>query len=180
VVINPTYDGLAFDARHGVLTEVFMPAVHEPAPVAVCESLLARVPPDFVERATFIDVGSGMGRVVLLAAQYPYRRVVGVERRGHLFATSRENIAIATGLVRETDRVDLINCDITEYAWPAGDLAIFMFNPFGPELVRDTLVRALESRSGRDHLKLLFYPTAYAPACARIETITLPNEEDVP
>jgi predicted RNA methylase len=181
LIVKPTvmFDGSAFDAQHGVLTEIFIPAVHEPTPVAVCEFLLARVPTDFVKRATFVDVGSGMGRVVLLAAQYAYRRVVGVERRRRLFATSRENIAIATGLVRKTGRLDLINCDITEYAWPAGDLVIFMFNPFGPELVRDTLARALESRTDRDRVKLLFHPTAYAPSCVRIETISLPNKEDV-
>ena len=41
---------------------------------------------------TFIDVGSGKGRVLLMAAEYPFRRVLGVELLPALHRVAQANI----------------------------------------------------------------------------------------
>jgi hypothetical protein len=84
--------GQRFDAEHGVTTEalVFLgeldpeaigPSLehathYEPTPVAQANALLdaSPLPP---ERATFVDLGAGMGRIVLLAARRPFHAVIG-------------------------------------------------------------------------------------------------------
>lgn len=44
----------------------------------------------------FLDVGAGKGRAMLVAAEFPFREVVGVELNPSLVATARSNIASAT------------------------------------------------------------------------------------
>ena len=41
---------------------------------------------------TFLDIGSGKGRALLLAAEYPFRRIVGVELMPELNSMAEENI----------------------------------------------------------------------------------------
>ncbi len=41
----------------------------------------------------FVDFGSGMGRILLLAVQYPFRRVVGVELSEELNEIAKANVA---------------------------------------------------------------------------------------
>ena len=45
-----------------------------------------------IEEVSFIDVGAGMGRAVLLAAELPFRRVVGVELNPTLARIARKNL----------------------------------------------------------------------------------------
>ena len=44
------------------------------------------------EDFTFIDVGSGKGRVLLMAADYPFRRILGIELLADLHRVAQENI----------------------------------------------------------------------------------------
>jgi SAM-dependent methyltransferase len=144
--------GQRFDAEHGVTTEalVFLgeldpdaigPSLefathYEPTPVAQAEALLD-ASPLAPERATFVDLGAGMGRVVLLAARRPFRAVLGVEVSPALVEIARENLATVRDPLRAARDVKILVADAAEYAFPRGDLVIFMYNPFrGPVLDR--------------------------------------------
>src|SRR5438105_15577545 len=48
---------------------------------------------DVDERDVFVDIGSGMGRVVLMAARRPFKRVIGIERSAELVEVARMNLA---------------------------------------------------------------------------------------
>ncbi len=144
--------GQRFDAEHGVTTEalVFLgeldpdaigPSLeyathYEPAPIAQANALLdaSPLPP---ELATFVDLGGGMGRVVLLAARRPFRAVIGVEISPALVEIARENLATVRDPLRVAPDVKIVGADASSYAFPRGDLVIFMYNPFrGPVLDR--------------------------------------------
>ena len=45
-----------------------------------------------VERTAFVDIGAGKGRAMLLAAEMPFRRIVGVELHPQLAAVARRNL----------------------------------------------------------------------------------------
>jgi len=110
-----------------------------------------------VEDFTFIDVGAGMGRAVLLASELPFRRVVGIELNPALARIARKNIAgwRATGRVHAPTR--LICADAAEHALPNGPTLMFLFNPFGPTVMRRLMARiaARDARSA-GHLDLLY------------------------
>ena len=46
---------------------------------------------DFQE-FTFIDIGSGKGRVLMMAADYPFRRILGIELLPDLHRAAQENL----------------------------------------------------------------------------------------
>lgn len=79
-----------------------------------------------------VDLGSGKGRVLLVAQEFPFKRIVGVEWSGELHAIAQTNVAIAavSGQVPDA-RFELLQMDAAAYAFPTEPLVVFLFNPFG-------------------------------------------------
>ncbi len=152
--------GLRFDAQYGVTTEalVFLGSLdpeaigpslrdathYEATPVGDLANLLAAVPLP-LERASFVDLGSGMGRVVLLATAYPFRQIVGVEISPALHEVALENMAAFAGRRRCRD-VRLVCADALRFPFPRGELIAYLFNPFRGAVL-DAVVRRLAQRS---------------------------------
>jgi SAM-dependent methyltransferase len=76
----------------------------------------------------FVDIGSGKGRAVLLAAEHPFRRVIGVEISPLLHAIALRNVARARR--RACLNVELVLTDATEWKVPDDVTVLFFFNPF--------------------------------------------------
>ncbi len=144
--------GQRFDAEHRVTTEALLflgeldpdaigPSLehathYEPTPVAQAEALLD-ASPLAPERATFVDLGAGMGRAVLLAARRAFRAVIGVEISPALVEIARENLTTVRDPRRVARDMKIVAADAAEYDFPRGDLVVFMYNPFhGPVFER--------------------------------------------
>lgn len=82
------------------------------------------------ERDVFVDFGSGKGRAVLVAAQQPFRRVIGVELSPQLAEISRRNLALARPhLLCDDVRIETLGADRFEI--PADATLLYFYNPFG-------------------------------------------------
>ncbi len=79
----------------------------------------------------FVDLGSGKGRVLLVAQAFPFKRIVGVEWSGELTAVARSNIAVAAAGGTPDGRFELLQMDAGVYDFPIAPLVLFLFNPFG-------------------------------------------------
>lgn len=79
----------------------------------------------------FVDFGSGKGRIVLLAAARPFRRVVGVEFAELLHELALRNVAAAG-----CRNVELVRADATQWSVPDDATVLFFFNPFEGEILR--------------------------------------------
>lgn len=102
---------------------------------------------------SFVDLGCGKGRTLILAAQRPFKRVIGVELSPDHSKIARQNVerylASKHPVACRDVRVDCANA--TEYAFPEGDLFVYMYSPFQVPVLRtvaDNLVR-LQAESGR-------------------------------
>jgi SAM-dependent methyltransferase len=102
-----------------------------------------------LEEVSFIDVGAGMGRAILLAAELPFRQVVGVELNPTLVRIARKNLATwrASGRVRAQMRV--VCRDAVEFRLPDGPCLAFLFNPFGAPVMRRLLTAWKKSLAER-------------------------------
>jgi SAM-dependent methyltransferase len=89
--------------------------------------------------ASFVDVGAGMGRAMLLAAQMPFRQVVGVELNPTLARIARRNLAIWRASERARAPMKVICGDAAEFQLPVGPCLAFLFNPFGASVMRRVL-----------------------------------------
>jgi len=96
----------------------------------------------------FIDLGSGKGRTLLLAADYPFRRIVGVELLPSLHRIAEENIHAYKSESQKCFVIESICGDATEFPLPGFSsrnppLVIYLFNPF-PEAGLRRFVAGLE------------------------------------
>jgi SAM-dependent methyltransferase len=135
-------------AYYGVAPSVFASLVRRWAGTLVCEP---------IEEFSFVDLGAGMGRAVLLAAEMPFRQVIGVELNPTLARIARRNLAIwrRTGRARTTAR---ICCrDAAEFALPAGPCLIFLFNPFAAAVLRRVVGGVTTGRSSANRRRDFLY-----------------------
>ena len=89
---------------------------------------------------TFIDFGSGKGRALLLASEFPFRKVMGVEYCRPLNQIARENVQRFPAAVRRCTEIEVVDADAAEYAIPGGPLMLFFYHPFA-EPVMDKVAR---------------------------------------
>jgi SAM-dependent methyltransferase len=94
---------------------------------------MSLVPPPF-DDWSFLDIGSGKGRVILLGMGYPFRRVMGVELSPGLHAIAQANLRRYRG-PRRCRSVELICGDATAVPLPPGDVVIYFYNSFHGELL---------------------------------------------
>lgn len=93
---------------------------------------------------TFLDLGSGKGRALLLAAEYPFCRVMGIELLPELNSIAEENIRKFSGEKRACREIHALCADATAFSFPADPLVILLFNPL-PEAGLKKLVGNLEA-----------------------------------
>lgn len=100
-----------------------------------------RVGPDDV----FLDIGSGMGRVVFQAAvHYPFRRVVGVELSEELTRVAKENIGRNRHRL-QCAQIELLVADMLDYDLPDDVTVIFFNNTVGGDLFAVAVEKILAS-----------------------------------
>jgi hypothetical protein len=90
---------------------------------------------------TFIDLGSGKGRVLLMASDYPFKRIIGVEFMPELHRAAEENV---TGYFNDRQRcrqIETICMDARDFQFPDGPLVVYLFNPFS----ESTFAQVLEN-----------------------------------
>jgi SAM-dependent methyltransferase len=114
-------------------------------------------PAGTIDQFTFVDIGAGMGRAVLLASEFPFRSVIGVELNPRLARIARKNVAHwkAAGLACAPVRV--VCRDAVEFKIPPGPCVAFMFNPFGGPIMRRLLKTWSQTLARReDQLDILY------------------------
>lgn len=129
-----------FDRIHGIDTEGIVPrwkfgnvgpnlfhaVQYAPTKPYKFYELIDSLPIDY-SQFTFIDIGSGKGRALLLAQKYRFRYIIGVEFSSILCEIARRNL---------NSIAEIICTDATQYIFPLEPLVIYMCNPFDAELMK--------------------------------------------
>ena len=79
---------------------------------------------------TFVDLGSGKGRTLLMASDYPFRRILGVELLPSLNGIAQQNLEKYQSESQKCFAIESICADATTFVLPAVALIIYLFNPF--------------------------------------------------
>jgi SAM-dependent methyltransferase len=104
----------------------------------------------------FLDIGSGKGRAVLLAAAYPFRRVIGVELSTQLVDIAQDNVDRRRAMLRCKDVV-LVNADAVEYDIPDDVTVVFMNNPLHGASFAAVVEHVLDSYDRRPRTMRIVY-----------------------
>ena len=92
---------------------------------------------------TFLDLGSGKGRTLLMASDYPFRRIIGVELLPAFDRIAQENLHRYVNESRKCFTVETVCADATTFPLPDVPLVVYLFNPF-PESGLRRVVASLE------------------------------------
>ena len=117
---------------------------YQPIPPQEFRQLMSALPIDF-SQFTFIDIGSGKGRALLLAAEYGFRRIIGIEWLPELDRIARINIEKLQENRTLTANIELICMDVTKFVFPAEPTLVFLFNPLPESSLRKLLWNVEES-----------------------------------
>ena len=102
----------------------------------------------------FIDLGSGKGRTLLMAADYPFRRIVGVELLPELHRIAEENLRKYKSETQKCFVLQSICADASEFQFPDEPIVLYLFNPLLEAGLR-RVVANLE-QSLREHPRPIF------------------------
>ena len=100
---------------------------------------------EVVQGDVFIDFGSGKGRVLLEAARYPFKRVIGVEISAELNRTAAANIQRVREAGTSGSTIELVTADAVDYEIPDDVTIAYFYNPFRGRAFHTVIERLLES-----------------------------------
>jgi SAM-dependent methyltransferase len=126
---------------------------YQPTDPALFHEIVAKLEIDF-RQFVFVDIGCGKGRVLLMAADYPFRRVIGIELLPDLYRVAEENIRKYKSQSQHCFSIETICGDARDFVFPAEPLVLYLFNPL-PEAGLDLLLANLE-RSLTEKLRPVF------------------------
>jgi SAM-dependent methyltransferase len=163
-----------FDQRHGTDTSGLIPgtviargtqakveeltAYYGVAPSilhGLLDIWLQRTSPQPIENTVFLDVGAGKGRAMLLASQFPFLRVEGVELNADLARIASANIALwqQDAAAEPLAPLRLYHADATTHPLPAEPTLAFLFHPFELPILRRFLKHVERCRTPESKAK---------------------------
>jgi hypothetical protein len=155
----------AFDQEHGVDTDgeyegwTYLSDLEIPSTNWIHGNNYAAIEPKRFERViasldirfedyTFVDFGSGKGRALLLASEFPFKRIVGLEFSPQLHAIAENNICRYRSATQKCTNLQSLNLDFVDFMLPAQPLILFFFDP-----CRVPILAAIMTRIGQSLLE---------------------------
>jgi hypothetical protein len=123
---------------------------HHPKIIRAGLAALEIRPEDF----TFIDFGCGKGRVLLVASEFPFRRIVGLEFAPSLAETATRNLRNYRGRGQKCSAIEVVTVDATEYALTPEPQVLYFYSPFSRSVL-DRIVQNIEDSLRRSPRELL-------------------------
>jgi len=105
----------------------------------------------------FVDYGSGKGRALLLASNYPFRRITGIEFSPELHRTALGNIALYRNPAQRCFGIRSVCADAAGFEPPEVPCILFFYDPFGERLMSAVLDRIGDSLTRRPRELFLVY-----------------------
>ncbi|MCH6584973.1 MAG: class I SAM-dependent methyltransferase [Proteobacteria bacterium] len=117
---------------------------YEPSPYHITTKIIQELSIDHT-RFSFLDFGSGKGRVLLIASQLPFKSVIGIEFSRELCEVAKDNIAKFPPSKCAASWVECVHTDVMEYRLPGNPLVCYFYNPFDQVIMEVVVGRLVES-----------------------------------
>jgi SAM-dependent methyltransferase len=134
--VDTTWSNLALGTR---MRELLTGRGYQPSDPLTFHQIMTQLPIDCAA-FTFLDLGSGKGRALLMASDYPFRRIIGVELLPELHAIAQDNVRRYSNPQQQCHSFELHCGDARSFPLPPEPLVIFLFDPFPEEILREVIV----------------------------------------
>jgi SAM-dependent methyltransferase len=148
------------ELRSGHRNDVFNTAYYGMAPSRfqwVMEHWIGDQTHAALEDSSFVDLGCGKGRAVMMASEFGFREVVGVELHAGLAGIAEANVALWTAAGRAVCPVRIVCGDATEFVFPDGACLVYLFHPFTAPVLKRLIERIEVDFAGRPGMLDLIY-----------------------
>jgi hypothetical protein len=112
---------------------------------AVMEKWVAAPPERPIESYTFIDIGSGKGRAMMLATAYPFAEIIGVEMNHSLTQIAATNLEKWHAANPTAPPTRVVCQDALTFEFPTTPCLIYLYNPFAEPVLRQLIERVEQS-----------------------------------
>lgn len=144
---------IAFDREHAVETAGEIPletagvplrdvargnGIYRPLTEKLFRAAIASIGID-AAKFTFVDIGSGKGKVLFMAAEHPFKRIVGIEYAGGLHQVAVRNVASYRSKTQQCRAIEPVHADALQYPLPEGPLLLFIFNALAKQIMSELL-----------------------------------------
>lgn len=106
---------------------------------------------------SFVDIGCGKGRVLMLAALAGFRNVVGLEFSPELCTIARHNWNRFQSHTPTSTACEVLEVDATQYAFQSDQTVFFLYDPFLPAILEQVIRRIGESLEAHPRKAWLIY-----------------------
>ncbi len=111
---------------------------YEPVSVQHMQALLGMLPALHLDTFTFVDLGSGKGRALFIAAMLPFQKIVGVEYSQELHEIAMRNVQTYKNPAQKCFDIRPISADATAFCLPECPTVCFLNNPYDASLMAKT------------------------------------------
>src|ERR1700683_5474937 len=129
---------------------------YQPTEPALFREMMASLP-IAVDEFTFVDIGSGKGRTLLMASEHPFSKIVGVEWSAELHRVAEENIRAYKSATQRCSQIEAVCADACEFAFPGGPLMLCLFNPLPVEGMRRMVANLEKSLAENPRIVWVLY-----------------------
>jgi len=119
----------------------------------IFNSIKRMIPPNGV----FVDFGCGKGRVLLIASQFGFKKVRGVEFAHELCEIAKNNCAVYKRKTKVRTEFQIIESDVVDYVIKNDENVFFMFNPFDEAVLSEVLNNIATSLTIQPRRILIIY-----------------------
>ncbi len=110
-----------------------------------------------IEDYTFIDFGSGKGRVLLFASNWAFKEIIGVEISHMLHDIAAENIRIYKNPDQKCFNIRSECIDVCDFNPPQTPLICYFYNPFYEEVFRKVIEKIQKTYNENKRPIWVFY-----------------------
>jgi len=107
---------------------------------ALFHEMIGSVPVDF-RHFSFVDLGCGKGRALMLASDYPFRRIIGVELLPDLHRIAQDNLRVYKSTSQKCFDLECTCANACRFDFPEQPLLVYLFNPFLESVFAETMKR---------------------------------------
>ena len=110
-----------------------------------------------IQNYSFIDLGCGKGRAILMASEFGFRQTIGVELHSSLAKTAEANLALWIAAGHITGPLRIICLDAADFEFPGGACLLYLFHPFTAPVLTQVIERIKSEFAGRSALLDVIY-----------------------
>ncbi|RJO61063.1 class I SAM-dependent methyltransferase [candidate division WS5 bacterium] len=121
--------------------------------------LMAKI--KFPVNSVFVDLGCGKGKILLLASQFGFSRVVGIEFSKSLCECARNNISVYGAKKTLNSTLEVVHSDVVDYEIKDDENVFYLFNPFDDTVLSNVLGNIIKSVEKAPRKVYLIYYIPY-------------------